>query len=292
MSESLECLICGRKSKQLHQHLKYHHGITTTEYRTRFGNKIMQIGFNPNKSNPDAYHSNYTRYGYIKINNELDNLTEIYNLEDTIGMLRHDNYWCQFIGKGRHRTMIKLNPRLYKSIKVHSISLPNKFNFKYQIRFLIEYNADINKITCECGNITFTKFCRTCSSNKSRNFTDEYRSKIRNGLINNLISKRGICKPNYNKQSINFIEMYGNENGYSFQHAENGGEFYIKKLGYFVDAYDPINNVVMEIDERHHFKNNQLKENDIKRMYEIINELNCKFIRVKYNGGFHVYFES
>ena len=38
--------------------------------------------------------------------------------------------------------------------------------------------------------------------------------------------------PSYNPKSIPIIEEFGKANGYNFQHAENGGEFYIKTLGY------------------------------------------------------------
>ena len=80
------------------------------------------------------------------------------------------------------------------------------------------------------------------------------------------------------------IEEYGKNEGYTFMHAENGGEYFIKELGYFVDAYDPINNVVLEVDERHHFDNKgKLKEKDIIRQKEITKILGCKFIRIKYD---------
>jgi very-short-patch-repair endonuclease len=71
------------------------------------------------------------------------------------------------------------------------------------------------------------------------------------------------------------------KHGYNFQHAENGGEYYIKELGYFLDAYDLEKNVVLEIDESHHFRNGKLRKKDIIRQEEITNFLGCKFIRKK-----------
>jgi hypothetical protein len=87
--------------------------------------------------------------------------------------------------------------------------------------------------------------------------------------------------PFYNKKSIYHIEKYGNENGYMFQHAENGGEFAIKKLGYWVDGYDKNKNVVIEFDEKYHNKQ-ILKDN--KRQNEIIEYLKCDFIRLNEDG--------
>jgi hypothetical protein len=95
--------------------------------------------------------------------------------------------------------------------------------------------------------------------------------------------------PNFNPNACKIIDEYGKRNEYNFQHAMNGGEFYIKELGYWVDGYDKENNIVLEIDEKQHFdKNGKLKPKDIKRMNEIKKFLGCKFIRInleKYNAG-------
>lgn len=101
--------------------------------------------------------------------------------------------------------------------------------------------------------------------------------------IERIIKLTGSYHPNYNKDSIPIIEQYGKENGYNFQHAENGGEFHIRDLGYWVDAYDKEKNVVLEIDEEHHFKEDGTYiERDLIRQTQIINNLGCKFIRIKY----------
>lgn len=88
----------------------------------------------------------------------------------------------------------------------------------------------------------------------------------------------GIPAPNYNKKSIPIIEEYGKKYGYNFQHAENGGEYYIKELGYFVDGYDIEKNVVVEYYEPHHKRR---MEKDMERKNKIIKLLNCKFIEIR-----------
>jgi len=87
----------------------------------------------------------------------------------------------------------------------------------------------------------------------------------------------------YNSKSISIIEEYAKINGYNFQHAENGGEYFIKELGYWVDGYDKDKNVVIEYCEGHH---NQPKRHlkDEKRKQEIINYLNCEFIEIRESG--------
>jgi len=84
--------------------------------------------------------------------------------------------------------------------------------------------------------------------------------------------------PSYNPRSIPIIEEYGKEHDFTFQHAENGGEFHIKELGYWVDGYDAEKNVVIEYYESHHKR--QVKK-DTTRREEIENYLGCEFIVIK-----------
>jgi len=98
----------------------------------------------------------------------------------------------------------------------------------------------------------------------------------------------GVWIPRFNPIACNIIEEYGKQNGYNFQHALNGGEFWIKQLNYWVDGYDKEQNVVIEYNEKHH-NHPQQKENDIKRKKEIIKILKCKFIILHYNNIIETY---
>ena len=88
--------------------------------------------------------------------------------------------------------------------------------------------------------------------------------------------------PNYNPSSISILEEIAKEMGITdLQHAENGGEFFIKELGYFVDGYSKEKNIILEYDEQHHFNpDGSLKESDIIRQKEIEEYLKCEFIRI------------
>jgi len=81
--------------------------------------------------------------------------------------------------------------------------------------------------------------------------------------------------PNFNPNACKIIDQYGKKNGYNFQHAMNGGEYYIKDLGYWVDGYDKNKNIVIEIDEKRH---KYQQEKDVIRQKEIESLLKCKFI--------------
>lgn len=88
--------------------------------------------------------------------------------------------------------------------------------------------------------------------------------------------------PNYNPKGCELFDKISKEKGIYIQHAMNGGEYYIKELGYWVDGYDKENNIVYEYDEKRHFScKNKYIEKDIKRQKEITNFLKCKFIRIK-----------
>ena len=110
--------------------------------------------------------------------------------------------------------------------------------------------------------------------------SEETKQKMRLIAITN-IEKKGSVRPNYNLEACRFIEEYGLKHGYNFQHAENGGEFHIKGLGYWVDGYDEKKNTVIEYDEPAHYQNGELKEKDVRRQQEIEEYLGCEFIRIK-----------
>jgi len=81
--------------------------------------------------------------------------------------------------------------------------------------------------------------------------------------------------PSFNIGACKIIDEYGKEHGYNFQHALNGGEYFISELGYWVDGYDKNKNVVIEFYEKAHkyfIEKDEIRINDIKEC------LNCDII--------------
>jgi len=127
--------------------------------------------------------------------------------------------------------------------------------------------------------------------NAGRPFTEEHKEKLRKpkseearqnmrlAAIRRIERNCGVVVPNHNPIACEAIDEYGKKHNYNFQHAENGGEFYIKELGYWVDGYDVKNNVVIEYDEPYHQTLNQ-QEKDKRRQQQIIDKLQCTFIRI------------
>ena len=134
-----------------------------------------------------------------------------------------------------------------------------------------------------CRVLQTTGKCGKCSSALKRTgwlglkvpMTDEYRKKLRIAQLN-LISKRhfngGQVMPGYNISSIPILEEKAKElNITDLQHAENGGEYFVKKLGYYVDGYSEEKNIVIEYYEKAH---NRQVERDERRQKEIMGHLN------------------
>ena len=214
-----------------------------------------------------------------------------YTLIETKNILLHKNYYMTLSGRSKNRVLMRDNPKLYNSIYRHTSALENIFpykgnyNFTRRIKFIIDYECDINKLLCVCGaNYTYGTYCNRCPDIKrtqlGKPHTSKTKQKIRNSTIKYITESKGKCVPRYNRDSIRIIENFGKKYNYNFRHAENGGEYYLKELGYFLDAYDKENNIVLEIDEKHHFKNGKLRKKDVVRQKEIEEYLNCRFIRI------------
>lgn len=239
---------------------------------------------------------NYVKAGWNKIKKSLDDVDIIYDKQKTKDILLKDAFYKSLYGRAKNRTLIKEDPTLYKSIYEHTSILeeimqkcnrnPQMWSFTKRITFIVDLDYDIEQLKCDCGKTyTWNKYCRKCSAPKKtwlgKKHTKSTKKKQRISTLKYLEKQNGQLQPRYNIDSIPIIEEYGKKYGYNFQHAENGGEFYIKELGYFLDAYDIDNNVVLEIDEPHHYKNGKLLEKDIHRQKEIEELLKCNFIRIK-----------
>jgi len=239
---------------------------------------------------------NYVKKSWTKINEQLNQIVELYTKIETQKLLLKNEYYKTLYGKSKNRTLIKENPKLYKSIYFHTSILEKVmreqrkykgcYNFSYRIKFIVERNCDISSLKCKCGRTyTWNENCRYCPEIKKtwlgKAHTKKTKKQQRLSAITYIEKQHGQIQPRYNINSIPIIERFGNENNYNFQHAENGGEYYIKELGYFLDAYDVEKNIVLEIDESYHYKNNKLRKKDTIRQHEIEKILNCKFIRKK-----------
>jgi hypothetical protein len=247
---------------------------------------------------------NYVKQGWDESKRVINEINELYSFEQVVELLTTTYYYKDYFGRAKNRTMLKNNPKLYKSIYHYTDVLKNVlnnqgtykgwYNFKYRMKFIVENKCDIESLKCDCGKkYNWTKYCRYCPEPKNswegRTHTNSTRKKQRISTLQYLEKTKGQVVPRYNINSIPLIENKSYELGITdIQHAENGGEYYIKELGYFVDGYSKEKNIVIEVDESYHFDSNgKLKEADIHRQQEIENLLGCEFIRIPYNDRIH-----
>lgn len=242
---------------------------------------------------------NHVKEGWNKIFDELDAVEDIYSIEDTRKrLLTEEFHYTKYFGKAKNRTMMNDDLVLYKSVIKHTEileyvfrsqgSYKGNYGFKYRLVFLMENDLDVNSLLCKCGDrYTWNRYCRKCPEPKKtwlgRSHTPETRKKQRKSTLCYLENANGQLVPRYNIESISLLEQVADELGIDdLQHAENGGEFHIKSLGYFVDGYSKSQNIVIEIDESHHFDSDgSLRQSDIERQREIENQLGCTFVRIR-----------
>ena len=143
------------------------------------------------------------------------------------------------------------------------------------------YNSFKKKNTL-CRSCTVSLEIRTPESNIKRSNTlkghavsEKTKTKLRIKNSERIKNSYGNTFINYNKNACKIIDDYGKLHGYNFQHALNGGEFYIKELGYWVDGYDKEKNAVIEYYEKRH---KWRVQKDFERETEICNFLKCDFI--------------
>lgn len=130
-----------------------------------------------------------------------------------------------------------------------------------------------------CVNMRESKKHKDYMLNNNPAHRPDIKKKKRLRFIKKITERCGQMAPGYNSNAIPIISEKAKEFGITdLQHAENGGEFHIKELGYWVDGYSPSKNIVIEYYENWHEKT---IERDKQRKQEIIEYLRCKFIEIR-----------
>ena len=129
--------------------------------------------------------------------------------------------------------------------------------------------------------------CRKISENhvgmSGKKHTEETKRKMRLLHIKRIEEKKlngGQLAPNYNRKACILFDWANMYHDLHIQHAENGGEFYLKEEGYYADGYDATTNTWYEYYEKYH-KNPKQVIRDEQRKQNIIKRLNCEFIEIK-----------
>lgn len=107
--------------------------------------------------------------------------------------------------------------------------------------------------------------------------TRQQMSECRAEMLRERFGKVGQLSPWYNKDACKLFDQLNEERGWNGQHAENGGEFYIG--GYWLDYYEPKQNIVIEYDEHRH-KIPSIAEKDVIKQDYVVEQLKCRFYRI------------
>ena len=245
----------------------------------------------------------------IKLKEYFINLNELKTKEDILNAV--------VFGFNKKRTAYKLNLSVkaldrnlkfydlkWKEIRVFSQKGKNNYNYKYipkeeiirlakegisQTKIAKFFEITIKTLTNRLKEYEINwKEISTYTRRKENNsFYGQHHTEKTKQIIGNknrvrMVANRQNIYPRYSKKACEFFDWLNKNTNFKGQHAKNGKEFHIKELGYFVDYYDSDANIVMEYDEPYHFDSKgNLRERDIKRMKEIINHLNCGFIRLR-----------
>jgi very-short-patch-repair endonuclease len=96
--------------------------------------------------------------------------------------------------------------------------------------------------------------------------------------------------PMYNKKACDIFDKINKELRWKGIHATNNlnGEYVVSIDPYntfYVDYYEPEKNIVIEFDERYHFKPSTNKKYEKSRQTRIVKHLGCRFFRIKYDDN-------
>lgn len=116
-------------------------------------------------------------------------------------------------------------------------------------------------------------------SSKKHWENEEYANKVitneRKAVLKRIEDNYGICLPNYNKRACEFFKKFESVSSITGgRYAMYGnGEFYIKKLGFWLDYFNEEFKLIIEWDEEGHFdpETGFLTKKDIRRQKEIQN---------------------
>jgi hypothetical protein len=233
--------------------------------------KQQKININIEKAN--NIHKNKYDYSLIKTSNVTEKVEIICPIHGVFKQDLHNH----ILGKGCLKCSHIYNKKdwltLYaeKHNNKYDYTLVNYINSKIKIDIICQIHGMFKQLPSTHLSGVGCPYC----ANKSRRL-----NRIKTISENKFDGYQVI--PSFNKIGCEIFNNMCKERNVHIQHAMNGGEYFIKELGYWIDGYDIENNIVYEYDEKRHYdKNGELNQKDKIREKEISDLLKCKFIRIK-----------
>ena len=165
---------------------------------------------------------------------------------------------------GKHQS--KEAKRKMSETKTLNISIDEFINnlknaFKYEGKISKkQFKENLKKRKVCCGQTLLTKL-----KNNNLNLDD---------LANLADVEFKRVTPAIGTNETELLDKYEIDNNIKLKRQYSSGK-------YFIDGYDPINNIAVEIDETHHYIKGKLRTEDIIRQKRIEDLLGCGFVRIK-----------
>ncbi len=117
-------------------------------------------------------------------------------------------------------------------------------------------------------------------AHKGKIVTSIARKNMRIARINSIKNKYGNIYPNYNLMACEYFRKFDELFNTKGQYALCGGEYHVKKLGYYLDYINFDLKLIMEWDEKHHYSKKYIIK-DRRREHEIKTYFpDYKFVRI------------
>lgn len=280
MADLVKCEICGELFGRITPSHLSKHGTTTESYRTTYplsslvSTSVLDICSVKKKE----WHKNkiWTDNDRFKIGS------------GNRGKIFSDEYRKKLSDSHKNRNPVSESTR--RKISNSKLDKPRSTELKERLRVFRSgktyddlYGIErANVIRRKLSNISaITGFQPGNMAFGGRTHTNETKRKMRLAAIKRLQNRVTTgFRPNYNKRACDYFNDLMIKTNTHIIHTENGGEFHIPSLGYWVDGYDKQNNIVYEVYERRHFRTRNVKK-DMIRQLAIINELHCDFVIVR-----------
>jgi hypothetical protein len=277
MENTIQCLECGKMFKRISTtHLKFAHNMNFSDYFAKYPNCLIE--------HPSITDSR---------KQTLSNMILRYGEEE--GLIRWESYCNRQAETNTFQYKNKVYGMSEEEFKQYNKSRANfgEKNGNYQkgyYKFWVEqYGQDLaDKMNLECSKYKDSKslefHIKKYGEIEGLKRYDEFCANQSERALELILKNNG--QVIYNPKSIPIIEEYAKQNGYEFQHAENGGEKQI--LSYYVDGYDEKNKTIFEYYEPVHMSTTKRDSHRIRR---ILNELGSdwKVIVYWYDGKIKIY---
>lgn len=272
MESGMKCLECNKEVKSInYRHLKYCCGLSPNQYKTKH---------NVNSLMDDEVKKSCAHYGTDNPSWNPNKHQRTWERICSCGRtIRHTSYGSYMVSL-KKGTCVKCIDRQHWKGKSHTsatkkkISTANKGKDYNKSRLGVKESEETRKkksltLKNRIGGFTGKSHTLTARQKMSQRRAEMIIKRFGEGIQ---------ISPWYNKSACQLFEKINKHFRWNGQHAENGGEFYIS--GYWLDYYEPTQNIVIEFDEPRHNIPLIKRKDEIRQRY-ITHQLKCKFIRIK-----------